>query len=81
MKQPYVVDTNVGVVANEKWPGASAQCVFNCVRRLREFQEIYRVVLDSSNLILEEYRRNLSLAGKGPKNNNRYTLVVLWLIE
>jgi len=58
------VDTNVGVVANEQWAGASPQCVFNCVRRLREFQAIYRVVLDSSNLILEEYRRNLSLAGR-----------------
>ena len=63
MKQPYVVDTNVGVVANEKCPGASPQCVFNCLRRLLDFQGIHRVVLDSGNLILEEYRRNLSSGG------------------
>lgn len=64
MKRSYVVDTNVGVVANEKSDKASPECVFACAKRLLGFQSDYRVVLDSGHLILDEYRKRLSLSGK-----------------
>jgi len=64
MKRSYVVDTNVGVVANEKSAEASPGCVFACAKRLLEFQSVYRLVLDCSDLILDEYRKRLSLSGR-----------------
>jgi len=64
MKRSYVVDTNVGMVANEKSDRASPQCVFTCVKRLLELHSRCRVVLDEGDLIIDEYRRNLSLSGR-----------------
>ena len=64
MKRSYLVDTNVGVVANEKCDEAAPGCVLACARRLLEFQSVYRLVLDSSDLILDEYRKRLSLSGR-----------------
>ncbi len=64
MKRSYVVDTNVGVVANKKSDEASPGCVFTCVKRLLEVQSNSRIVLDSGNRILDEYRKQLSLSGR-----------------
>ena len=59
-----VIDTNVAVVANGKTEQAGPGCILNCIVRLRQVRDEYRVLLDSRNLILEEYLRNLHLSGQ-----------------
>ena len=59
-----VIDTNVAVVANGKTEQAGPGCILNCIVRLRQVRDEYRVLLDSRNLILEEYLRNLNLSGQ-----------------
>ena len=61
---PCVVDTNVAVVANDKTPEASPDCVITCVDSLVDIQQSGVIVLDSGSLILKEYINNLSLSGQ-----------------
>lgn len=60
----FIVDTNVPIVANNKSPQASPDCVINCAKKLREIQEKHIIVLDKKWLIINEYRRNLSQKGQ-----------------
>jgi hypothetical protein len=60
----FVVDTNVAVVANRAHANAGLECVKACVHSLRNIQQDGRVVLDAGTLILDEYKRNLSLSGQ-----------------
>lgn len=64
----WVVDTNVGKVANEDHPGASPGCVIACtdlLEKIRNGEAL--VVIDGGWEILREYERNLSSSGQpGP---------------
>lgn len=60
----YVVDTNVPVVANGRTPQAGPGCAAACVEALGDIKEHGLIVLDDRNLILDEYMKNLSLAGQ-----------------
>lgn len=68
MKPASVVDTNVGVVANDQGTNASEDCVIACVDLLEEITDgRRRVVVDSGRAILEEYMRQLAPSGQpGP---------------
>ncbi len=58
-----ILDTNVIVVANGNSAQASAQCVIECNRILREIQDGQHIlVLDNACRILREYRNNLNLS-------------------
>jgi hypothetical protein len=60
-----VVDTNVMFFANGRSPEAGDGCVMRCVEALAEFAvERRSVLIDDRGLILEEYRRNLSMSGR-----------------
>lgn len=59
----YVVDTNVGVIANGVG-GAAPECELACVQALREIIANGRIALDDSDLIFREYLRHLSLKGR-----------------
>lgn len=64
----FVIDTNVGKVANEGHPEASPECVTACTNFLEGVVNGEAlVVIDASGEILEEYRRHMSLSGQpGP---------------
>ena len=67
VKTEVVVDTNVAVVANGAHDPAGPRCVRKSVDRLRQVLNDCRVLLDDKQLILAEYRRNLSPSGQpGP---------------
>jgi len=60
-----VVDTNVGVVANNDSAGhASPECVLACVRRLQTLMRGERLVLDDDWRIVREYKDNLRPSGQ-----------------
>jgi hypothetical protein len=61
-----VVDTNVLVVANgtDKAPQASLACVLACVRYLNNLRKSDVLVVDSSWLILNEYKRQVNEKGQ-----------------
>ena len=59
-----VVDTNVPIVANNKSPQVSAGCVLACVDALKSITQRGGITLDSSGLILKEYRDNLLKPGQ-----------------
>jgi len=59
----YVVDTNVGVVANSINGEHCPECVKNCTDRLRKIVRDGKIVLDDKDLILKEYFRHLSPNG------------------
>ena len=63
-----IVDTNVGVVANERDAHASPECVIACVDTLEQVvRGRVRLVLDADWEILEEYLRYMSSSGQpGP---------------
>lgn len=63
-----VVDTNVGVVANERHAGASPDCVIACVDALeRIIRGNDRLVLDDEWEILREDQHNMASSGQpGP---------------
>ena len=66
-KTEVVVDTNVAVVANGAHGPAGSRCVRRSVGRLRQVLNDCRVLLDDKQLILAEYRKNLSPSGQpGP---------------
>ena len=62
------MDTNVGVVANERHSGASPECVIACVDALEQIVAgRARLVLDDGWEILKEYLRHMSSSGQpGP---------------
>ena len=64
MKRVYVVDTNVGIVANNQNHSASARCVIACVEALQLVRGSCRLAIDDGNRIVDEYRRHLSLRGR-----------------
>jgi hypothetical protein len=59
----YVVDTGVCVVANGS-ADVSTECELAAVRLLRSLQEDGHVLVDDVGLIIAEYARNLSHAGR-----------------
>lgn len=62
---PFVVDTNVLVVANGDNPEADIQCRLACVDRLNAFIEDQLVAIDDQGFIFEEYTKRVGWAG-GP---------------
>ena len=60
----FVVDVNVAIVANEKSSQAATDCIKSCQDALQSVVADGIVVLDDAMLILDEYRRNLSMAGQ-----------------
>ena len=62
---PFVVDTNVAMVANGRAVHADDQCRLKCVKRLRSLVAEEVIAIDDGSLILKEYRRHLSFSG-GP---------------
>jgi len=64
MKRVYVVDTNVGIVANNADQSAPSACVVACVEALRLVWGSCRLAIDDGHRIVDEYRRNLSLSGR-----------------
>ena len=63
-RKEVVVDTNVAVVANQMTPQASINCISECITRLRNIIGGSRILLDEGNLIIREYRNNLSPSGQ-----------------
>jgi hypothetical protein len=67
MRDPVLLDTNVGVVANGKTSQATSECIETSIRELIRTREKKIVLLDEGGLILEEYRRHMSPSGQpGP---------------
>lgn len=58
----YVVDTNVPIVANGNSPQASPECVLACVEMLETVVDNVTCI-DDAMLVLDEYIRNVGLAG------------------
>lgn len=67
-KPAFVVDTNVGVVANDRRTRVSPDCVIACVDLLQDLTDgRCRLVLDDGREILNEYLANLESSGQpGP---------------
>lgn len=64
---PFVIDTNVAVVANGRSRQANAECVLACIHALERVIGEGQVVLDDDTHILHEYMTNLSISGQpGP---------------
>ena len=59
-----VVDTNVAIVANNKSPQASRECVQQCIKRLEDLKQNGIVILDSEWRIIKEYQNELCDHGK-----------------
>ncbi|MHB1462120.1 MAG: hypothetical protein ACYC1M_12620 [Armatimonadota bacterium] len=63
----YVVDTNVGVVANGKNEQADCDCIIACISALQEIYDKGIIVIDDADRIFSEYRKHLCLSGQpGP---------------
>ena len=60
---PFVVDTNVAIVANGRETDADEQCQLSCIRRLRSLAAGEVVAIDNLDLILAEYKRRLHFSG------------------
>lgn len=67
----YVIDTNVGVVANGRnCPQADSACKLACIEKLKECVEILNdkkqghVVVDSGNEIFAEYKSHFDFTGQ-----------------
>ena len=73
MKDRIVVDTNVLIVANERDDTpADLKCELACIEMLQEAKSGKQtVLLDASNLIMDEYSRHCSHSGK-PTGNAFY---------
>lgn len=56
-----VIDTNVLLVANQQHANVSADCVIQCVNRLRQMQQGGVVVIDDGYRILGEYMNKTQL--------------------
>ena len=74
---PFVVDTNVLLVANEQHPGVSPECVIACIEALENLRLRGVVVIDDQYEILSEYRQRTS-----PNTGNRVGDAFLkWLYQ
>jgi hypothetical protein len=73
---PYVVDTNVAMVANGK-STAGAKCMAVCAKKLKEIVESGHVVIDDSYLLLHEYQANLNSSGQPGVGDQFYR----WLLR
>ena len=73
MTDRIVVDTNVLIVANERDDTpADLKCELACIKMLQEAKSGKQtVLLDASNLIMDEYSRHCSHSGK-PTGNAFY---------
>ena len=67
----YVIDTNVGVVANGRdCPQADIACKLACIEKLKECVEILNdktqgyIIIDSGNEIFEDYKSCFNFAGQ-----------------
>ena len=60
---PFVVDTNVPIVANGCAPQTDDQCRSSCVGKLRYLMEQETVAIDDKGAILKEYIDNFSRSG------------------
>lgn len=60
---PFVVDTNVAVVANGRETDADLQCQLSCIERLRSLTEREVVAIDDGGLIFAEYKQRLHFSG------------------
>lgn len=60
---PYVVDTNVAVVANGRETHADRRCQLSCVEKLESVVAREVVAIDDGHAILSEYRQHLSPSG------------------
>lgn len=63
----HLIDTNVAVAANGRDTHACAACQLTCVELLLDIastQSRKRIILDDSNLIIEEYSRHLNFRGQ-----------------
>lgn len=61
----FVVDTNVAIVANgDETTHADLVCRLSCIEKLDSVIKENTVAIDSTGLILEEYRRHLSFSGQ-----------------
>lgn len=59
-----IVDTNVAVVANQRYSHATPACVLACVERLALLEREQTLVLDVQWFILHEYMRMLRSEGQ-----------------
>lgn len=59
-----VVDTNVAIVASNRTPHASSDCVLACITVLEDIVSSDGIVMDDGMLIFEEYRSRLSISGQ-----------------
>ncbi len=59
----FVVDTNVPRVANGDHPDTGDRCRLTCVERLKTLVAEEIIAIDEGGLIIEEYRKKLSLSG------------------
>ena len=78
----YVIDTNVGIVANGRnCPQADDACKLACIEKLEECVAILKdkkhghVVIDSGNEIFEEYKSHLDFNGQ-PGTGDRFFKVL-----
>ncbi|OGX92127.1 hypothetical protein [Hymenobacter coccineus] len=69
--EPILMDTNVGVVANDGHPDASPACVRSAIARLHQLMANEILVLDADWEILREYERNLT-PKVGPRAGNLF---------
>ena len=76
-KTEIVVDTNVPIVASGGTEQADPSCILNCIAILREIQDERLVLLDDKDLILGEYRENLSFSGQPGVGNSFFK----WLFD
>ena len=60
---PFVVDTNVAIVANGREAHADSRCRLTCIKRLESIVAGEVVACDDRNSILEEYKKHLSFSG------------------
>ena len=60
---PFVVDTNVAIVANGRETDVDEECQLSCITRLKSLAAGEVVAIDSLGLILEEYKKRLDFSG------------------
>jgi hypothetical protein len=63
VRKPHVVDTNVAVVANRRG-GESYSCASACAQALLRIKISGLLIVDDSDRIFDEYRRNCSTRGQ-----------------
>ena len=78
MKKSYVVDTNVGIVANDILArDYQEDCITACINVLEKIKNEGLLILDKGSLIIDEYRRYLSPSGR-PGSGDEF---MAWLIK